>query len=263
MIGIFDSGVGGLTVVKEVMKQLPDYQLVYFGDTARMPYGNKSSELITQYAVQNVRFLITHGATIIIAGCNTASAIAKDAMVKAAGDVPVFDVITPAVQKAVSLTRSHRIGVIGTYATVNSGVYKTWLHEHNPDYQVFQHACPLLVPLVEENWMEKPETKMIIRRYLAPLKSHGVDSLILGCTHYPLLKSLIQKKIGRRTSIVDPAVETAQVVKTYLTEHPEVVKKLAKNANHKFFFSDLTPKVHDITHRWLDKKVKIEKGIAE
>ncbi len=258
MIGIFDSGVGGLTVVKEVMKQLPQYQLVYFGDTARTPYGNKSAELVTRYAIQDVRLLLEKGAKLIIAGCNTASAVALDALKREFPDVPIFNVITPAVAKAVSITKVRRIGVIGTTATIGSGIYERLLREKNNGYQVFQQACPLLVPLVEENWLRKPETKMIVRGYLSGLKAKSIDALILGCTHYPLLRTLIQAKVGRRVRVVDPAEETVKTVQRFLATHQDIDSALAKNGKHIFYFSDVTDKVRNIATHWLGQPVKIE-----
>lgn len=255
MIGIFDSGIGGLTVVKEISKQLPDYNIVYFGDVANLPYGNKSAEKIIEYAIKNTEFLIKQGAKIIVVACNTASAVATDEL-KKKFDVPIFGVIEPAVEKAIKVSKD-RIGVIGTRGTINSKIYEQKILEKNRDLKVFQKECPLLVPLIEENWSEKRETKMIVKKYLHNLKEQEIDTLILGCTHYPLLKDLIQIKIGRRVQIVDSAVEVAKKVKKYLDENPESKKN--KNNQHKFFVSDITPHFEEIAGKWLDKKVELEK----
>lgn len=263
MIGIFDSGVGGLTVVKEALKQLAGYQLVYFGDTARTPYGNKSAELVTQYAIQDVQFLLDKGAKIIIAGCNTASAVALDALKAKFPHVPLFNVIAPAVARAKTVTHIKRIGVIGTTATVNSGIYQRLLKETGNGFTVMPKPCPLLVPLVEENWIDRPETKMILRRYLSGFKANNIDALILGCTHYPLLHKLIAKKMGKRVHIIDPAEETVAQVKKYLAGHPDVDASLSRSTNHTFYFSDVTDKVREITTRWLKQPVHIERALVE
>ncbi|MFA6908372.1 MAG: glutamate racemase [Patescibacteria group bacterium] len=259
MIGIFDSGVGGLTVVKEVLRQIPQYQTVYFGDTARAPYGNKSPELITAYAIQNVEFLISKGANLIIMGCNTASAVATDAVKKRFPHVPIFDVITPAIKKALATTVTKRVGIIGTNATITSNVYPSLIHEQEKHVEVLQQACPLLVPLVEENWVSKPETTMIVRRYLTGLKARSLDTLILGCTHYPLLRQIIQRKVGKKVRIVDPADETVKGVKHFIETHPEIDQTLTKDSRHVFYFSDLTPKVRDISYRWLGQHIEMKK----
>ncbi|MFC1687466.1 glutamate racemase [Patescibacteria group bacterium] len=259
MIGIFDSGIGGLTVVKEVFQQLPDYQLVYFGDTARTPYGNKSSELISEYAIQDVRFLIEKGAKLIVAACNTASAVAMYAVRKEFPDIPIFEVITPAVEKATAISMTKRIGVIGTTATINSNIYQKLIKEKGADFTIIEKACPLFVPLVEENWQKSTEAKMIVRKYIAPLKLKSIDTLILGCTHYPLLKAMIQQKAGKNISIVDPAHETILSVQSYLKEHADIADTLPKNADHTFYFSDVTPKVREISTKWLGRNISLKK----
>lgn len=259
MIGIFDSGIGGLTVVKEALQQLPDYQLVYFGDTARTPYGNKSPELISKYAIQDVRFLVEKGAKLIIAACNTASAVAIEAIRKEFPDLPIFEVITPAVEKAVRLSKTRRIGVIGTTATINSKIYQRLIKEKSADFTVIEKACPLFVPLVEENWLKHPETKRIVKKYISPLKLKSIDTLILGCTHYPLLKAMIQQKAGKNISIVDPAHETILSIQSYLKEHKDIAAALPRNSDHVLYFSDVTPKVREITTQWLGRNFQPEK----
>lgn len=239
MIGIFDSGVGGMTVAKAVEQALPDHRLIYFGDLARTPYGSKSPETITEYARQDSRFLLDHGAQLIIIACNTAASIASDQL-RREFDVPIFEVITPAVDKAVATSTTGRIGVIGTRATINSGVYKEKIHSHAPLAKVFSHPCPLLVPLVEEGWLDKRETKMILRRYLSPLKRQQVDTLVLGCTHYPLLKDLIQPRIGKRTQVIDSSQEVAACLKNYLAAHPELDQQLRHNGTNRYYVSDVT-----------------------
>ncbi|MEJ2656501.1 MAG: glutamate racemase [Desulfobacterales bacterium] len=187
MIGIFDSGIGGLTVVRSVMEHLPGYDIVYFGDTARTPYGTKSADTVINYSLENIDFLLQHGAKIVVIACNTASSVAS-IRVAETFDVPIFEVVTPASEQAVNRSEISVVGIIGTRATVKSGIYEKKIKKMKPEAKVYSVACPLLVPLVEEGWMKKPETMMIIKKYLLPLKVRQIDTLILGCTHYPLLK---------------------------------------------------------------------------
>lgn len=258
MIGIFDSGIGGLTVVKEIMKKLPDYRLVYFGDTARTPYGNKSRETIIKYAIEDTEFLLSKGAKIIVVACNTASAVAADELKKRFPQIPIFEVITPAVARAVAATRNKRIGVIGTRATVNSLVYENKIRELKNGFQIFSKACPLFVPLAEENWLKKPEIKTIAKKYLQPLKMDQIDTLILGCTHYPLLRNVIQVKIGKRVKLVDPAEQVTLEIQKYLGDHADIEKQLEKNANHEFYFSDIAPHLNALAMNWLGQKIRTQ-----
>lgn len=260
MIGIFDSGVGGLTVVREMLKQLPEYQLIYFGDTARNPYGTKSKETVVKYALEDTNFLLSRGAKLIIVACNTASSLAREELKKNFPNVPIFEVVRPAVKRAVAVTKKKRIGVIGTYATIGSGIYDRLIKESNPAIQVFTEACPLFVPLVEEGWFDKPETKRIARKYLYPLRLKQIDTLILACTHYPLLKPIIQSKIGRRVKLVDSAEEVVGEVKKFLEDNSGVEKSLVKGSEHKFYVSDLTPRFTSIAEKWLGRKIKAEKA---
>lgn len=259
MIGVFDSGIGGLTVLKELRRVFPDRDLLYLGDTARYPYGDKTAETITRYAGEDVRFLVDHGAQMIVIACNSVSAVAFEAL-KKEFPVPFFDVIRPAVAKAVQRTRLGRIGIIGTRATVGSELYPKLIHEKLPGAQVFQKACPLLVPLVEEGWLDEPETKRILRRYLAPLKAKQVDMLVLSCTHYPLLKKHIAAKIGKRTVLIDPAEEVAKAVQDYLKEHPDLDAALPKNGKREYFLTDPSPHSSEIARKWLGEKVAFQKA---
>jgi glutamate racemase len=260
MIGIFDSGVGGLTVVREMLKQLPEYQLIYFGDTARTPYGTKSKETIVKYAVEDTNFLLGKGAKLIIVACNTASALASAELKERFPNIPIFEVVMPAVRKALVVTKKKRVGVIGTYGTIGSGIYEKLIKEANPEIQVFSGACPLFVPLVEEGWLLKPETKRIAKSYLHPLRLKEIDTLILACTHYPLLKSVIQPKIGRRVKLVDSAEEVVGGIKKFLKDNPEIEKTLVRGDDHKFYASDLTPRFINIAEKWLGRAVKVEKA---
>lgn len=256
MIGIFDSGIGGLTVVKELRKQLPSYQLAYFGDTARTPYGNKSTDTVIQYAKENTEFLISLGAQIIVIACNTASAVATEALRAAYPQIPFFEVITPAAEAAAGHTKSGRIGVIGTRTTINSDIYQKTIQSHRPKVSVTSKACPLFVPLAEEGWINDQITKITARRYLTTLKRHQIDTLILGCTHYPILRNVIQQKIGKRVFLIDPAVPTVAALHHYLTAHAELERSLPKNSNHQYFFSDIPPHMAELAQRWLGEPVK-------
>ncbi len=257
MIGIFDSGLGGLTVVRSIMEQLTGYDILYFGDTARTPYGTKSRETVIRYAHQNTDFLLENGANIIIIACNTASSVATDSIIEKY-NVPIFEVISPAVALAMKTSKKPRTGVIGTRATINSGIYEKKIKEQNLNARVYSYPCPLLVPLVEEGWLKKPETRMIVKKYLLPLKTRQIDSLILGCTHYPLLKKIIQQKIGKRVSIIDSSIAVTGEVKDYLENTPEVDNILTRNGNARFFVSDVTEQFKKIANSTLNRNVQLE-----
>jgi len=260
MIGIFDSGIGGLTVVREVLEKLPQYRIVYFGDTARAPYGSKSQKTIIEYAKENTEFLLAQGAKIIIVACNSASSVAFESL-QERFTIPIFEVILPAVDKTIRVTRKQRIGVIGTRATIGSGIYERLLKEVRPEIQVFSQACPLLVPLVEEGWLKRAETKRIIRKYLFSLKMKQVDTLVLGCTHYPLLKPIIQAKMGKRVQVIDSSQEVALWVKDYLEKNPKISESLIPidgQKGHRFFVSDLTPNFEYIARDFLGRPIKLE-----
>ena len=240
MIGIFDSGVGGMTVARAVETLLPDYQIVYYGDLARTPYGSKSTEAIIEYSIHNTEFLLKRGAKVIIIACNSAASVASD-ILRQKFDVPIFEVITPAVDRAVASTVSGNIGIIGTRATIRSGIYNQKIKQQAPGFHVFSKACPLLVPLVEEGWIDARETKMILRKYLTPLKQKQIDTLVLGCTHYPLLKDLIQHRMGKnRTRLIDSSIEVALTLQKYLSEKPDFCKTLHRGNKNKYFVSDMT-----------------------
>lgn len=218
-IGVFDSGVGGLTVVREIMEQLPGEALLYFGDTARVPYGNKSEETVVRYSAQIIKFLLSKGAKTIVIACNTASAVALEKM-KEMFEVPIIGVVKPGAKAAAEVTKNGKIGVIGTEATIRSGIYNDFLRKTDPHVTVYGKACPLFVPLVEEGWLEEDTiTEQVARRYLAGLSGQGIDTLVLGCTHYPLLRSVIQRVVGDQVKLVNPAVETTRELKYLLEEH--------------------------------------------
>lgn len=257
MIGIFDSGIGGLTVVREFMQHLPGYDIIYFGDTARTPYGSKSPGTVVEYARQNTEFLLEHGARIIVMACNTASSVATDTLVQSY-DVPVFEVVTPAVELAVQATRYGRIGVIGTRATINSGIYEKKILQLAPQARVYSRACPLFVPLVEEGWIQRPETAMIVKKYLHPLKVRRIDTLILGCTHYPLLKETIQRKIGKQVRVIDSSVAITRKVREFLDRHSELDRSLSRKRIQRFFVSDVTPQFEKTAQELLKTRIRLE-----
>ncbi len=254
-IGIFDSGIGGLTVLKELRRVLPDEQLIYFGDTARIPYGTKSAALVTQYALEDAAFLMQYKVKLIVVACNTASALAIDTLQKEL-PVPVVGVVLPGALAALRESRSGKIGVIGTTATINSKAYKKTIVEKaaGRDVLVDQQACPLLVPLVEEGWLEDDITDLTLKRYLGDLLNIPVDTLVLGCTHYPLLKPAIRKLAGEQVALIDSGHETAVYVKEALQQH-DLLHKGPRLADDYFFVSDIPQKFAEIGSRFLGEKL--------
>ena len=241
-IGIFDSGVGGLTVAKEIITNLPSEKLIYFGDTARVPYGNKSPETIIRYSRQIASFLVSQKVKAIVIACNTASAMALPA-VQEAVDVPVIGVVRPGTDAAIKATKNHRIGVIGTEGTVKSGLYATYIKEKDPAAEVFGMPCPLFVSLVEEGMIDDPVTIMMIHRYLDDMvRSNDIDTLILGCTHYPLLQEVIRREIGGGIRLVNPAYETACSLKRLLAENDLASSAQPDPSAHRFYVSDAAEK---------------------
>ena len=216
-IGVFDSGVGGLTVVREIMRNLPEEKIVYFGDTARVPYGSKSAETVTRYSRQIVRFLQTQNVKAIVIACNTASAFALETIEKEI-DLPILGVVKPGAEMALKTTKNKRIGVIATEGTIHSGLYQRLISQEDSEVSVYGQPCPLFVPLVEEGWTKDPVTEVVARRYLKELLEKDIDTLIMGCTHYPLLRSLLRHVVGEKVTLVNPAYETAQALKRMLAE---------------------------------------------
>lgn len=236
-IGVFDSGVGGLTVVREIMKQLPNERIVYFGDTARVPYGSKSKETVITYARQIVKFLQTKKVKAIVIACNTACALAFDT-VKEESDIPVIGVVKPGAKAAAATTKNGKIGIIATEATIQSGIYEEFLSQTNPEVQVHGKACPLFVPLVEEGLLDDCVTVEIANRYLQSLKEYNIDTLVLGCTHYPLIRDTLQKVAGDGVTLVNPAFETAKSLKVMLEKNGIESDRTETVTDHKFFVSD-------------------------
>ena len=223
-IGVFDSGIGGLTVVAALRELLPSESIFYIGDTARVPYGGKSQATIERYSVELAGLLLAERAKCIVVACNTASALGVPQL-KLDLRVPVTGVIEPGAQAAVKATRSGKIGVIGTRATVNSRAYERAIEELDSELEVFTEACPLFVPLIEEGWIEDSVTDSVIARYLEKMLRHDVDTLVLGCTHYPLLRAAIQRFVGPKITLVDSAQNTALAVQKLLKQHKLTVPK--------------------------------------
>ena len=241
-VGVFDSGVGGLTVVREIIRQLPDENIVYFGDTARVPYGSKSQKTVIRFSEQIIRFLKTKQVKAIVIACNTASALALD-IVREEFDVPILGVVAPGARAAVKATRNRKIGVVGTDATVRSGVYTKVIQGIDPQIRVIEKACPLFVPLVEEGFKEHEVTREIIEYYLESLRATDIDAMILGCTHYPLLRSRIRVYMGEDIQIVNPAYETALDLKALLEERDMANgDREAPGSRYEFYVSDTAEK---------------------
>lgn len=232
-IGVFDSGVGGLTIVSEIMKQLPFENIVYFGDTARVPYGEKTPEQINSFVKEIIEFFLNFKVKAIIMACNTSSAIAYP-VVKNEYDVTMFEMINPAIEEARTATRNKRIGIIANSATINSNVYKTKI-ESLKNYKAFQQACPLLVPLIERGETDTDYAKKVLHTYLDPLLAENIDTLILGCTHYPHLSGIIKKVVGEEIFVLNPARKVVEKVKEYLSEG-DLLKKDPRYM-HKYFVS--------------------------
>ena len=242
-IGVFDSGVGGLTVAREIMRNLPNEHIVYFGDTARVPYGSKSKDTIIRYCRQIIRFLQTQNVKAIVIACNTASALALDTVEKEF-DIPIIGVIKSGARTAAATTVNKKVGVIGTESTINSQMYNQFLGELDPEITVFGKASPLFCPLVEEGWLKDPVTEEVARRYLSGLLEEGIDSLIMGCTHYPLLRSLLRGIVGDQVNLVNPAYETAKELERLLQERGIANQgtKLPVKEPYRFYVSDLADK---------------------
>lgn len=216
-IGVFDSGLGGLTVVKSIKALLPSESIIYFGDTARVPYGNKSRELIKEYSSEITEFLVKKDSKMVVVACNTVSAMVLSTL-KKNNSIPILGVIAPGVAEAISITNNKYIGVIGTIATVNSDAYNTALKALDSNIETISQACPLFVPLAEEGWLEGDVVNMVVAHYLSPLKEKNIDTLILGCTHYPLLKNAIANQFNKTTVLIDSADAVARAVQKKLSD---------------------------------------------
>ena len=260
-IGVFDSGVGGLTVAREIMRNLPKEDIVYFGDTARVPYGSKSKDNIIRYSRQIINFLQTKGVKAIVIACNTASALALDT-VKDEFNIPIIGVVEPGAKAALQVTQNKKIGVIGTEATVKSSMYEKIIQGIDSEVSVIAKACPLFVPLVEEGFKKHQVTDEIIDYYLADLKASDIDALILGCTHYPLLRSKIREYVGENITLVNPAYETAMDLKRILQEmdmeNPDIE---GDHGSYSFYVSDAADKFKQFANSILPYDIETTKQI--
>lgn len=253
-IGVFDSGIGGLTVVRELMERLPNEEIVYFGDTARLPYGTKSPETVLRFSRQNLAFLKEKNVKLIVVACNTASSIALSTLVEEE-EIPVVGVLLPGARAAAKATRKKRIGVIGTTATIRSGAYEAALEEMEPGIEIWSLPCPLFVPLAEEGWLDNEITYLTAKSYLEPLTSFGADVLVLGCTHYPLLKEVIGRVVGEGVTLVDSARETALEVDRILGERNLLNGSDTPGRIH-VYVSDVPYLIREVGERFLGRPIE-------
>jgi len=253
-IGVFDSGLGGLTVVKELVRLLPHEDIVYFGDTARVPYGTKSKESIIRFSKENVGLLLKHKVKMIVLACNTSSSLALDVLKRTYG-IPLIGVINPGAQKAVLVTKNKRIGVVATSATIYSQAYPKRIRELDRSIKVIAQACPLFVPLAEEGWFNKKVTEDIARTYLKNMIKNRIDALILGCTHYPLLKPVLRKVMGKKVFLVDSAEVVANEVKKRLVREDKL-NPTHKKGYYKFLVSDRPQHFQELAKRFLGFDIK-------
>ncbi len=253
-IGVFDSGIGGLTVVKSIDSFLPNENIIYFGDTARVPYGSKSNSTVIEYSLQNANFLSKKNVKLIVVACNTASSIALDELRKKF-NVPIIGMIEPGAKAAIKKTKNGNIGVIGTESTVSNKAYSQTLLKLNPELRVTEKACPLFVPLAEEGWINHKATKLIAEEYLYELKEIGIDTLILGCTHYPILKDIIQEVIGNNVTLIDSGSAASVEVENYLNGIG--LRNSSNNlGTHNYYVSDVPKKFKSIAERFLGRQVE-------
>ncbi len=260
IIGVFDSGLGGLTVLKYFLRDLPDYNYIYLGDNARLPYGEKSQETIYEYSREAVDFLFAAGCNLVIIACNTASSQAlrrlqQEYLPSAYPDRRILGVIRPLAEAIANNTKIKSVGIIGTKATIKSNAYKLELEKLKPELKIEQQATPLLVPLIEEGWAHKPETKMILKKYLRPLKAKQIDALVLGCTHYPFLHKEIASIMGRRIFVPQPGEIIARSLADYLIRHEELGLKPSADHKYKFYTTDDTRSFQEWGEKFLGRKI--------
>lgn len=254
MIGVFDSGVGGLTVFRALERALPGESLIYLGDTARVPYGTKSEETVVRYALEATRFLKRRKVKLVVVACNSASSVAMEAVAGEAG-MPVLGVIEPGARRAVECSKTGSIGVIGTRATVTSGAYTRSIRALRPEARVTARPCPLFVPLAEEGWTDDGIAHSVAERYLEPLKQAGIDTLVLGCTHYPLLRDVIGDVMGEGVTLVDSAESVAQQAKERLAAEPGLAAP--GDPEHHFFVTDAPEPFQAVAERFLGRPIRI------
>jgi len=250
-IGVFDSGIGGLTVVHALMQHLPNENITYFGDTARVPYGSKSAEVVREYAFEDTRFLLQQGVKIIVVACNTGSAVAIDDL-KAHFDIPIIGMIKPGAMAACAVTKSGQVGVIGTLATIASESYPRAIRACGAEIRAHSQPCPLFVPLAEEGWINHPVTRQVAEEYLHRLREQGIDALILGCTHYPILRDVIQETVGSHVTLIDSGEAAAMRVEELLREQ-DLLNASREQPNYSFFVSDVPQKFKQLGEIFLGK----------
>lgn len=269
MIGVFDSGFGGLWILREVLKILPQYDYLYLGDTARTPYGNRSREVVTRFTKQAVDFLFQKGARVILIACNTATGFSlreiQEEYLRKPGvmDKKILGVTRPVAEEAIRVSAGGKIGVCGTRGTISSKTFDLELQHIDPGVSVVSQACPLLVPLIEEGWDGKPETNMILRKYLRPLKHAHVDTLVLGCTHYGLIYKTFQRMMGRRCVVLESGKIVAKSFSDYLKRHPEIETLLSRGGKRTFFTTDDPERFSDIGSRFFGAPFVSERAILE
>ncbi len=252
-IGIFDSGVGGLTVAKKIFELLPKEDIIYVGDTARYPYGPRSEEMVKKLSFQNMNFLLSQKVKFVVVACNTASALALDDL-EEYHKIPMIGVIEPGASASVKATRNGRIGVIGTLGTVSSGAYEKAIRKIDSTRKVYSVPCPLFVALAEEGYVDEKATYLIAQDYLEPLIKRKVDTLVLGCTHYPLLEKVISKTVGKEVKLIDSATETAMEVRKILVEK-RMLKRAGPRPFRKFYVSDVPDRFVEVGERFLKEKI--------
>jgi glutamate racemase len=253
-IGVFDSGIGGLTVLKEIIRELPNESTIYLGDTARVPYGIRSPETVVRYSFENTKFLSTKEIKLLVVACNTASSVSLDA-VKNSISIPVIGVIEPGAKAAVTATKNKKIGVIGTEATVKSGSYTKAIKAIDGDIEVFGVACPLFVPLVEEGWTEGTIATMIAAKYLDDIKGRGIDTVVLGCTHYPLLKQVIADVMEEGVKLIDSAIETSREIRRIL-EVLDLKNEEKGMQSREFYVTDSHERFLRVGEQFLGQKIE-------
>ncbi|OGY92043.1 MAG: glutamate racemase [Candidatus Komeilibacteria bacterium RIFCSPLOWO2_01_FULL_53_11] len=263
MIGIFDSGLGGLTIFRAIEKRLPDYDYIYLGDNARAPYGDHSQETILKYTTQAVEYLFQQGCVLVLLACNTASAealrkIQQEWLPKHYPDRNVLGVIRPLVEEAARISKKKRVGVLGTRSTINSHAYRRELQKQNVDITAIEQACRLLVPLIEEGFEGRAELRMILKKYIRPVKSYNVDTIILGCTHYGLIADDIKRYFGANVRVLDSGAVVADKFAEYLQRHPEYEPKLSKKGSRRFLTTELTEQVGPLVKKFFGKAEKVE-----
>jgi len=252
-IGVFDSGVGGLTVVRALMKGLPFEDIIYFGDTARVPYGVKSAETIRRYAAQIAEFLLQQDVKALICACNTMSAVAYE-VIEDLSPVPLLGVVDAGARSAVALTKTKRVGVIGTSTTIASSTYEAAIKRYATHMEIFSQACPLFVPLAEEGWLDHEVTRLTAQEYLNPLIAHRIDTLVLGCTHYPLLRPVLQEVLGSTIQLVDSAQAVTEQAHRLLGEH-DLLQQQPRSPEYRFYVTDLPVKFTEIGERFLGREL--------